>query len=131
MLSFDEYISLGGKVQDQEEFEELEPLTVSMIDAYIKERIPFWRVRKIDEYKGLNIEKVIMHQIDYISIHGGVEAFYGNSDLNLTEAKTSGFSYKMNGRKGLDFYDIPWSSLAKTELDYQLFSSGLGGAALW
>lgn len=129
MLSFDDYVVLGGTIQDQEEFENLEPHVVDMIDAYIKESIPFWRVRPIEEY-GLYLKKAILLQIDYVSEHGGLDVFYGNSDINLSEAKTSGFSYKIEN-KGLTYHDIPWSTLAKQELDYQLLSSGLKGVAIW
>lgn len=130
MLSFDEYVVQGGKIQNQDEFEELEPMVVNMIDSYIKSTIPYWRVKNIDEYTELSLEKVIVNQIDYISSHGGIDAFYGNSDMNLTGAKTNGFSYKVENKKGMSFYDIPWSTLAIKELDYQLLSSGLGGAIL-
>lgn len=130
MLSFDEYVVLGGTIQDQKEFEDLEPRVVDMIDAYIKTQIPFWRVRPIEEYR-LNLKKAIILQIDYVSVHGGMDVFYGNSDLNLSEAKTSGFSYKIENKNVLSFHDLPWSTLAKTELDYQLLISGLGSVAIW
>lgn len=131
MLSFDEYIVRGGRIQDQETYEELEPMVVQLVDAYIKTQIPFWRVRSIEEYFELDLSMVIVLEIDFIAEHGGIDAFYGKSDMNFKSATTSGFSYSLDNSKSKMFYDIPMSAIAKAELDYQLLKSGLRGAALW
>lgn len=131
MLNYSEYISLGGAITEQEEFEKLEPMVVDLIDAYIKEAIPYWRVRPIEEYQGMDLRRVITQQVDFIAQHGGQDAFYGNSDLNFTGANTSGFSYQVNTERMRSFHDVPLSSIAKAELDYQLRISGLAGVAIW
>lgn len=132
MISFDEYIAAGGTISNQDEFEALEPHVVDMIDTYIKENVPFWRIKPIqDMHDEMDFTKVVVRQLDYVSQHGGVDAFYGNSDLMFTGATTSGFSYSVDNTKGEMLHNIPFSSLAKSELDYLLLSHGYSGVALW
>lgn len=130
ILSFDEYAALGGSLTDETTFTKLEALTEDLLEAYIREQIPYWKVRPLEEY-GLDLKKVLARQIDYLDAHGGFDCFYGNSDLNFTGASTSGFSYSVDSTKTERFHDIPLSSLAKSELDYQLLNAGLSCLAVW
>ena len=52
-----------------------------------------------------------------------MDCFVGSSDMNFTGATTSGFSYSVDNAKTIRFHDIPLSSLAASELDYQLLQS--------
>ena len=51
--------------------------------------------------------------------------------MNFTGATTSGFSYSVDNAKTIRFHDIPLSSLAISELDYQLLKAGLTCQAVW
>lgn len=130
ILSFEEYTALGGRLTDEDQYNLIEPRTESLIEAYIREKIPFWKVRALEDYE-LDLSKVILHQVDFIDAHGGLDCFVGSSDMNFTGATTSGFSYSVDSTKTIRFHDIPLSSLAISELDYQLLKVGLSCIAIW
>lgn len=130
ILSFEEYQEAGGTRVPENEYNELEPMVEDLIDAYIKEHVPFWRILNLDAY-GLDLTKVIKYQVDFLQAHGGVDCFVGQSDLNFKQATTSGFTYSVDNTKTETFYDLPLSSLAKSELDYQLKLKGLSNTAIW
>lgn len=130
ILSFEEYTALGGRLTDEDQYNLIEPRTETLIEAYIREKIPFWKVRALEDYE-LDLSKVILYQVDFIDAHGGLDCFVGSSDMNFTGATTSGFSYSVDSTKTVRFHDIPLSSLAISELDYQLLKVGLSCVAIW
>lgn len=130
ILSFEEYTALGGRLTDEDQYNLIEPRTETLIEAYIREKIPFWKVRVLEDYE-LDLSKVILYQVDFIDAHGGLDCFVGSSDMNFTGATTSGFSYSVDSTKTVRFHDIPLSSLAISELDYQLLKVGLSCVAIW
>lgn len=130
ILSFEEYAAAGGSIEDEKLYAKLEPRVEDLLDAYIREKVPYWRVQPLAEYD-LDLKKVIRYQVDFVEAHGGLDCFNGNSDLNFTGATTSGFSYSVDNAKTSRFHDIPLSSLAISELDYQLLKTGLSCTAVW
>ena len=121
ILSFEEYTTLGGTLLDEVEYSQIEPRT---------ERIPYWKVQALEDYD-MDLKKAVLYQIDFIEAHGGMDCFVGSSDMNFTGATTSGFSYSVDNAKTIRFHDIPLSSLAVSELDYQLLKAGLACQAVW
>lgn len=130
ILSFEEYIALGGTLLDEVEYAQIEPRTESLLEAYIRETVPYWRIQGLEDY-GMDLKKAVLYQIDFIEAHGGMDCFVGSSDMNFTGATTSGFSYSVDNAKTIRFHDIPLSSLAISELDYQLLKAGLACQAVW
>lgn len=132
ITTFDEYQKAGGTALTTEEaYNNVEPYAERLIAAYIKTKIPYWRVKSSLEDYGVDFTAVITSQIDYVEAHGGLEAYAGNSDLALKSVTTSGFSYSMSGGESSMFYNVPISPLSKTEIDYLLLSTGLGCRAIW
>jgi hypothetical protein len=131
LVTFDEYKAAGGQaVRSQEEYEKLEPLVEQLLDAYIKVSIPYWRIKKLEDY-GLDFKAVIVNQLEFIQAHGGLDYFQGNSDLTLKTVTTSGFSYSMDsGDKMPVLYNLPLSAIAKIEMDNLLLKAGLSGRIL-
>ena len=130
ILSFEEYTTAGGTVLDENEYALLEPLTEDLLASYIREKIPHWKVQPLEEYN-INLKKAIRYQVDFVEAHGGMDCFVGSSDMNFTGASTSGFSYSVDNANTIRFHDIPLSSLAVSELDYQLLQAGLACTAVW
>ena len=131
LVTFEDYKSHGGRcITSQKDFERMEPMVESLIDSYIKTRIPYWRVLPLEEY-GLDLMLPITQQLDFIESHGGTDYFLGNSDLGLTSVSTSGFSYSLDtSAKMPSLYNLPIMPLAKIEIDYQLNKAGLSCMAL-
>ena len=131
LVTFEEYKSHGGRcITSQKDFERMEPMVESLIDSYIKTKIPYWRVLPLEEY-GLDLMLPITQQLDFIESHGGTDYFMGNSDLGLTSVSTSGFSYSLDtSAKMPSLYNLPIMPLAKIEIDYQLNKAGLSCMAL-
>lgn len=131
LVTFEDYKSHGGRcITSQKDFERMEPMVESLIDSYIKTKIPYWRVLPLEEY-GLDLMLPIIQQLDFIESHGGADYFLGNSDLGLTSVTTSGFSYSLDtSAKMPSLYNLPIMPLAKIEIDYQLNKAGLSCMAL-
>lgn len=131
LVTFEEYKSHGGRcITSQKDFERMEPMVESLIDSYIKTRIPYWRVLPLEEYS-LDLMLPIIQQLDFIESHGGTDYFLGNSDLGLTSVSTSGFSYSLDtSAKMPSLFNLPIMPLAKIEIDYQLNKAGLSCLAL-
>ncbi len=131
LVTFEDYKSHGGRcITSQKDFERMEPMVESLIDSYIKTRIPYWRVLPLEDY-GLDLMLPITQQLDFIESHGGTDYFLGNSDLGLTSVSTSGFSYSLDtSAKMPSLYNLPIMPLAKIEIDYQLNKAGLSCMAL-
>ena len=131
LVTFEDYKSHGGRcITSEKDFERLEPMVESLIDIYIKTRIPYWRVLPLEDY-GLDLMLPITQQLDFIESHGGTDYFLGNSDLGLTSVSTSGFSYSLDSSAKMpSLYNLPIMPLAKIEIDYQLSRAGLSCMAL-
>lgn len=50
ILSFEEYTALGGTLLDEVEYAQIEPRTESLLEAYIREKIPYWKVQALKDY---------------------------------------------------------------------------------
>ena len=72
ILSFEEYTALDGTLHDEEEYTQIEPRTESLLEAYIREKIPYWKVQALEEYD-MNLKKAVLYQIDFIEAHGGMD----------------------------------------------------------
>ena len=131
LVTFEDYKSHGGRcITSQKDFERMESMVESLIDSYIKTKIPYWRVLPLEEY-GLDLMLPITQQLDFIESHGGTDYFLGNSDLGLTSVSTSGFSYSLDtSAKMPSLYNLPIMPLVKIEIDYQLSKAGLSCMAL-
>lgn len=56
ILSFEEYTALGGTLLDEVEYSQIEPRTESLLEAYIREKIPYWEVQALEDY-GMDLKK--------------------------------------------------------------------------
>lgn len=132
LVTFDEYKEAGGlAVKGKEEYERLEPMVEQLLDAYIKVTIPYWRIKRLEDY-GLDFKAVIVNQIEFIEAHGGLDYFQGNSDLTLKTVTTSGFSYSMDSADKMpSVYNLPLSAIAKIQLDNLLLRAGLSSKILF
>lgn len=131
IVTFEEYSDLGGRaITSKKDYDRLEQLVEEVIDAYIKTRIPYWRVMPLEEY-GIELKTPIVRQIEFVDAHGGLDYFQGNNDMALKTVTTSGFSYSMDdGSSTPKLYNLPLSPVAKTQIDYELMRSGLGSRVL-
>ena len=121
-------MNCGGTL-DEIEFNQLEPSVCRLIDSYIKSKVPYWRVRPIEEY-GIDFTEIITLEIDFISKNGGLLAFNGKSDFHFKSASTSGFNFEIDDTKIHFMQGVPFSTIAKEFLDYELLNAGLTVACL-
>lgn len=112
-----------GKIS-QPEYDDLEPGVCRLIDAYIKNYIPYWRVKRLSEY-GINFDEVICMQIDFIAQNGGISALNGNSDFNVSSVSTSGFNFSLKGNRIPMLNNVPLAPLMVIELNTLLRQNGL------
>lgn len=130
MMTYDDYTDNGG-VLLEEEYSELYPKVVDLIKCIIADKVPFWEQKdNLDDY-GLDLNKVITLEIDFVYNNGGVDSFNGKSDLVFTSASTSGFSYEVDNSRLMDYHGVPIDPIAMSMLDNQLLRSGLGGMRVW
>jgi len=127
LVTFEDYQASGGRaVTSEKDYSRLEPMVEQLIDAYIKVSIPYWRIKKLDEY-GLDLRAVIVNQLEFVEEHGGIDYFLGNTDMTVKSVTTSGFSYSVDeGKNSPALYNLPLSAIAKIQLDNELLRSGLG-----
>lgn len=132
LVTYDEYKDAGGRaVTSQQEYEKLEPMVEQLLDAYIKVTIPYWRIKRLEDY-GLDFKGVIVNQIEFVQAHGGLDYFQGNHDLTLKTVTTSGFSYSMDSSDKMPaIYNLPLSAIAKIEMDNLLLRAGLSSKILF
>lgn len=123
MITYDWYKDHGG-ILDKMEFNQLEPGVCRLIDSYIKELIPYWKVKKLTDY-GIDFSDIITVQVDFIADNGGKAALNGNSDFNIAAVSTKGFSYQMKGKQVPMFNNVPLSPMMVTELRNELRQAGL------
>lgn len=130
MMTYDDYTDNGG-VLLEEDYSELYPKVVDLIKCIIADKVPFWEQKdNLDDY-GLDLNKVITLEIDFVYNNGGVDSFNGKSDLVFTSASTSGFSYEVDNSRLMDYHGVPMDPIAMSILDNQLLRSGLGGMRVW
>lgn len=129
-MTYDDYTDNGG-VLLEEDYSELYPKVVDLIKCIIADKVPFWKQKdNLDDY-GLDLNKIITLEIDFVSNNGGVDSFNGKSDLVFTSASTSGFSYEVDSSRLMDYHGVPIDPMAMSMLDNQLLRSGLGGMCVW
>lgn len=129
-MTYDDYTDNGG-VLLEEDYSELYPKVVDLIKCIIADKVPFWEQKdNLDDY-GLDLNKVITLEIDFVYNNGGVDSFNGKSDLVFTSASTSGFSYEVDNSRLMDYHGVPMDPIAMSILDNQLLRSGLGGMRVW
>lgn len=126
LVTFEEYKAAGGKaVTSEREYQKIEPMVEQLIDAYIKVTIPYWRIKKLEDYD-LDLKGVIVNQLEFIQAHGGLDYFQGNSDLTVKTVTTSGFTYSMgDGQNQPSLYNLQLSAISKIQLDNELLRAGL------
>lgn len=130
MMTYDDYTDNGG-VLLEEDYSELYPKVVDLIKCIIADKVPFWKQKdNLDDY-GLDLNKIITLEIDFVSNNGGVDSFNGKSDLVFTSASTSGFSYEVDNSRLMDYHGVPIDPMAMSLIDSQLLCSGLGGMCVW
>ena len=76
MMTYDDYTDNGG-VLLEEDYSELYPKVVDLIKCIIADKVPFWKQKdNLDDY-GLDLNKIITLEIDFVSNNGGVDSFNG------------------------------------------------------
>lgn len=123
MITYPQYRNCGGSL-DEYEFGQLEPGVCRLIDSYIKNNIPYWKVRQLSEYD-IDFSDIITMQVDFIAENGGKAALNGNSDFNIAAVTTKGFNYQMKGKQLPMFNNVPLSPMMVTELRDLLRQAGL------
>lgn len=123
MVDYEYYKNVfHGKIS-KPEFDDLEPGVCRLIDTYIKNYIPYWRVKKLSEY-GIDFDEVICVQLDFIALSGGMSALNGNSDFSVSSVSTSGFNLFFKGNIPM-LNNIPLAPLMVIELNTLLRQNGL------
>lgn len=105
-LSEDDFSSLASAIYD---------LVQQICEAYI----PSWEYRDSLEEYGLNLDKAMCYQIDFINELGGLKAMNGASDADITSVKTEEFTYAIN-QNIKRFNGIPISPIAKNAIMKEL-----------
>ena len=123
MLAYQRYLECGGSLSEIE-FDQLMPKVCQLINSYIQNLIPYWKVKPLNVY-GIDFSEEITMQIDFIDENGGISALHGNSDFNVSSVSTKGFTYKNGNRKRLTFNGIPLSPMMVSGLHYKLRSASL------
>ena len=124
-MTFDEYQAQGGQLEESD-FDALLPKVTTLFLALIAQRIPYWKTKSsLDDY-GLDLDAAMTLEIDHINNTGGADVFNGASDLVFKSATTSGFSYKVDTSKQMDYYGIPLNPLAMQLLETALLKAGYG-----
>lgn len=124
MITYQDYNEHGGTLS-QIEFEELEPKVVILFDNYVSENIPHWKILdSLDQY-GMDLTKILVEQIDFIAVNGGLSALFGRSDFNIKNVKTSAFSFDVENMKIDLFHNIPLSPIALPMLIKEMRKKGL------
>ena len=129
-MNYKDYTESGG-VLSSAEFSRLYPKVVTLFERIIADKVPYWTQKSSLDNYGLDINKAIALQIDFVSENGGVDSFVGKSDLMFRSATTSGFSYEVNTDKMSDYYGIPVDPLALKILESQLLRHGYGAMPVW
>jgi hypothetical protein len=128
LITFEEYQLKGGKIS-QNEFEQIEPRIEVLLNSYIAELIPYWRIQDNLEDYDIDFSSIIMDQADFISSVGGENALKGMSDFSLESVKTSAFSFNIKqgtSENSISFYKgIPLSPFFESSLKKELRKKGL------
>ena len=123
-MTYDEYKQLGGIISENE-FNQLLPLVKELLLDYTATAlVPHWRMKQtLDEM--VDTDMIYSYQLDMIAVNGGVNAFYGQNDLDLKQVSTGGFTYSIGAVNKMEFFNgIPLSPLAVSNLKRQLRAKG-------
>lgn len=124
-MTYQEYSQLGGKVT-KEEFDELLPFILIVIDNYIINLVPKWKIENsLEEYHLSNLDYLIRIQIDFIASCGGINAIMARNDFDIKSVTTSGIQMQIGGNQRIEFVDgVPISPMLKTQLIKELRKQG-------
>lgn len=119
-----------GRVS-QQDFTSLESAAEMILEGYIHDLVSRDQIKPLEEY-GLDLERLLVLQIDFIDSVGGISAINGgNSSLDVTSVETSGFKYgfgdtqnRSGGREELKYNGLPFSPLVESNLYHQLRKRG-------
>lgn len=107
----------------EDEFSSLAPFINDFVQQICEAYIPSWNYKETLEEYGLNLDKAMCYQIDFINELGGLKALNGASDADITSVKTEEFTYTMN-QNIKRFNGIPISPIAKTIIMKELRMHG-------
>lgn len=128
LITFEEYQSKGGTLS-KIEFDKIEPRIEVLLNSFIAELIPYWRIQDNLEDYDIDFSSIIMDQADFISSVGGENALKGMSDFSLESVKTSAFSFNIKqgaSENSISFYKgIPLSPFFESSLKRELRKKGL------
>lgn len=121
-MNFDKYKDLGGKLSEIE-FDQLYSLTDILLKHYCEFFISRFKHKDDFTEYGIDLDRAIVIQMDFISKNGGINVFDGCSDLDVSSVTTSGYTYSI--AQELEKIDgIPLSPMVKILLKDQLRNLG-------
>lgn len=128
MITFDQYTDTFKEDDiDKGEFDSLLFNATTFLQAYCEEFISQFKLMDNFEDYGLNIDDAIMQQIHFSYENGGIALYSGQSDMNIAQVSTSGFSfsYGSSGNEKITFFNgIPVSPMAKMLIKKELRKKG-------
>lgn len=93
ILRFEKYQETYKGKATQEDFDSLEMMAEMILEGYIHDLVSKQNIKPLDQY-GLDLERLIAFQVDFMESVGGVSAINGvNSSLDITSVETSGFKF--------------------------------------
>lgn len=130
-LSYENYQTIYHGRASQQEFDSLKMVAEMIVEGYVHDFVSKKQIKPLMEY-GLDLEKLIALQIDFLDSVGGISAINGgNSALDVTSVETSGFKYgfgdtqnRSGGREELKYNGLPFSPLVEMDLYHQLRKMG-------
>lgn len=131
ILSYEKYKTVYHGGASQQEFDSLEMAAELILEGYVHDFVSENQIKPLMEY-GLDLERSIVLQIDFLDSVGGISAINGgNSALDVTSVETSGFKYgfgdtqnRSGGREELKYNGLPFSPLVEMDLYHQLRKMG-------
>ena len=128
MITFDKYTDIYQDDDiDKGEFDSLLLNATTFLQSYCEEFISQFKLKDKFEDYGLNIDDAIIQQIHFSFENGGDVIYSGQSDMNVTQVSTSGFSfsYGSGGNEKITFFNgIPVSPMAKMLINKELRKKG-------
>lgn len=127
MIKYDQYIETFDDDIDKGEFDSLLLNATTFLQNYCEEFISQFKLKDKFEDYGLNIDDAIMQQIHFSFENGGTALYSGQSDMNIAQVSTSGFSfsYGSGGNEKITFFNgIPVSPMAKMLINKELRKKG-------
>lgn len=130
-VDFDYYKNIFKGVLNEDDFNSLSGISVSLITQFMELYIAPWELKeRLEEYP-CDMKEAICYQIDYLNSLGGVAVINsaGPTDFDVKAIKTEGFEYSYDSdvlkERIMYFNGIPFSQMTVRSIKKQLRLHGL------